>query len=109
MGKAFTITILLPDGRPDSLKVIEKSNWNGRGIDFARADWTKVRARQDFDRPGVYVLKGSTDDGGMAIYVGEAEDLRDRINNHYANIDFWARAVAFVTKMRTSTRPSFGS
>lgn len=101
MGKAFTITILLPDGSPDGLRVIEKSNWNGRLIDFARADWTKVRARKDFDRPGVYVLTGAADDGGVAIYVGEAEDLRDRINNHYANIDFWTRAVAFVSKDAT--------
>ena len=98
MSTAFTITILVPDGRPDGLRIIEKSNWTGRGIDLARADWPAVRNRSDFDKPGVYVLSATTDEGDRAIYVGEADELRSRLNQHYANVDFWTRAVVFLSK-----------
>ena len=96
--KAFTITFLLPDGRPDGLRIVAKSNWIGRGVDFSRADWPQVRSRPEFLKPGVYVLTGLNDEGEPAIYVGEADELRNRLNQHYAGLDFWTRAVAFLSK-----------
>jgi hypothetical protein len=36
-----TIKVFLADGTPLGLRVIEKSNWTGRGFDFARADWPR--------------------------------------------------------------------
>lgn len=96
-----TIKIFLADGTPLGLRIIEKSNWTGRGFDFARADWPKVRLRDDFGRPGVYVLRGLGDDGRVRVYVGEADELRSRLNQHYSGPgakDFWERAVAFASK-----------
>jgi hypothetical protein len=96
-----TIKIFLADGTPLGLRVIEKSNWTGRGFDFARADWPKVRLRDDFARPGVYVLRGLGDDGQVRVYIGEADELRSRINQHFsgpAAKEFWERAVAFTSK-----------
>ena len=96
-----TIKIYLADGTPLGLRVIEKSNWTGRGFDFARADWPKVRARDDFARPGVYVLRGLGEDGQARVYVGEADELRTRINQHFGGPgakEFWDRAVVFASK-----------
>jgi predicted GIY-YIG superfamily endonuclease len=96
-----TIKIYLADGTPLGLRVLEKSNWTGKGYDFARVEWPKVRLRADFGRPGVYVLRGLDDDGEMHIYIGEADELRTRINQHYAGPgakEFWERAVAFTSK-----------
>lgn len=92
------IRIFLADGTPEGLRIIEKSNWTGRGFDFARADWTKVRGRADFSRPGVYVLVGPANDGGTVVYIGEADELRSRLNMHHAGLDFWTRAIAFASK-----------
>ena len=33
----FAITIAVPSGEPDGLRVIEKSNWDGKGLIFPRA------------------------------------------------------------------------
>lgn len=55
MGAA-TIKIFLADETLHGIRIIEKSNWTGRGFDFARADWSRARSREDFARPGVYVL-----------------------------------------------------
>jgi hypothetical protein len=96
-----TIKIFLADGTPLGLRVIEKSNWTGRGFDFARADWPKVRGRDDFGKPGVYVLRGLDPDGLVRVYIGEADELRARINQHFSGPtakDFWERAVAFTSK-----------
>ncbi len=96
-----TIKIFLAEGTPLGLRVIEKSNWTGRGFDFARADWPKVRAREDFGKPGVYVLRGLGEDGLARVYIGEADELRARINQHFSGPgakDFWERAVAFTSK-----------
>ena len=96
-----TIKVFLADGTPLGLRIIEKSNWTGRGFDFARADWPKVRTRDDFGRPGVYVLRGLGDDGQMRVYIGEADELRSRINQHFSGAgskEFWERAVAFTSK-----------
>ena len=93
--------LYLADGTPAGLRIIEKSNWTGRGLDFARADWPRVKAREDFGRPGVYVLRGLGDDGQMRVYIGEADELRSRLTQHFSgpsSKDFWERAVAFTSK-----------
>jgi hypothetical protein len=96
-AKPFTITVLLVDGTPDGLRLIYRSNWNGLGVDFARADWPSVRKRPEFTNPGVYVLSGV--DAGPQIYVGEADPLEARLNQHYGGpLDFWTRATAFISQ-----------
>jgi hypothetical protein len=71
-----TFKLFLVDGTPLGPRVIDKSNWTGRGFDFARPDWPGVRARDDFREPGVYVLTELGDDGQPRVYVGEADELR---------------------------------
>ena len=34
--RPFSITIFVPDGDPDSLRFVEKSNWTGIGVVFNR-------------------------------------------------------------------------
>lgn len=97
MAAPSTIRILLADGLPGGLRILEKSNWTGRAFDFPRASWPEVRLRQEFGRPGVYVLTGIDDEGEHAVYVGEADALRARLNQQFVNIDFWSRAIAFVS------------
>lgn len=98
MVKGVKITLFLANGTPEGLRIIEEANWSGRAYDFARADWPAARSRKDFEKPGVYVLRGLADDGTELIYVGEADELRARINQHDASLDFWTRATAFVSK-----------
>ncbi len=98
MVRGVKITLFLADGRPDGLRIIDQANWSGRGYDFAKADWLKVRGEEELTKPGVYILTGREDDGTPSVYVGEADELRSRLNQHYAKVDFWNRATAFITK-----------
>lgn len=98
MVKGVKITLFLADGRPDGLRILDQGNWSGRALDFARADWSAVRAEPELRKPGVYILRGEQDDGTTAIYVGEADELRARLAQHQARTDNWSRATAFITK-----------
>ena len=82
--RPFTIRIFVANGRPDGLRLIEKSNWVGLGLVCARVDWGVARDRPEFERSGIYILTGRGDDDLPIIYVGEAEQLRKRINSHHA-------------------------
>lgn len=94
----FSIRIFVADGDPDGLRVIERSNWNGRALIFPRPSLPEVKSRDEFDRTGVYILIGPRDDGdGELIYIGEGDPVKPRLESHFASKDFWNRAIFFVT------------
>lgn len=99
--KPFKIQILVADGRPDGLRLVEKSNWNGQGIVCPRGrySWAK-KARREFSRSGVYLLVGQDGDPLPKLYVGEAEEVKTRLDRHYGeeDKDFWQQAIVFTTK-----------
>ncbi|MCB9869690.1 MAG: GIY-YIG nuclease family protein [Planctomycetes bacterium] len=94
----YTIRIFLPDGTPDGLKLIEKSNWTGQGVVCPRTLLTDKRGRPEFLRTGVYILVGTPEPGGLpTINVGQTDEIRTRLTQHQRK-DFWDRAVFFTSK-----------
>src|SRR5690242_18054599 len=95
-----SIRVFLADGRADGLRLVEKSNWTGLALVCARADYGRVRQREEWSRPGVYLLTGAATDATLRhrLYVGEADDVRDRVDNHAKNKDFWTTVIAFTSK-----------
>lgn len=97
--RPFSIKIFLPDGNPDGLRIIDRSNWSGRGVVFPRALFPNVRQRPEFNQAGVYVLIGPSETSDLpVIYIGEADPIRPRIESHHAKKDFWTWAAFFVSK-----------
>lgn len=89
----------MPNGDPDGLRLVEKSNWSGIGVVFNRTNYKEVVSRPEFDRTGVYVLVGNSGASSLAtIYVGEGDPVKERLNSHYGKKDFWDWAIFFVTK-----------
>ena len=97
--RGVSIRLFLADGTPTGLWVVEKSNWTGIALMWPRTAHVEARQRPELQRPGVYVLVGASDETAkQRVYVGEADVLRSRLDQHQANKDFWTRAVAFTTK-----------
>jgi Domain of unknown function (DUF4357) len=95
---AFSLRIFVADGDPDGLRIIEKSNWIGKALVFPRALLPQVKARPELAQTGVYLLLGPRPDGeGAMLYVGEGDPIRPRLESHYAQKDFWTRAIGFTT------------
>jgi hypothetical protein len=95
-----TISLYLADGRPGGIRIVEKDNWSGVGVDCSRSDLARASKRDEFGRSGVYLLVGNEGEvGGLPkLYVGEADELRSRMKTHASGKDFWNRAVAFTSK-----------
>ena len=97
MNAPFSLRIFVADGDPDGLRVVERSNWIGKALIFPRALLPKVKQRDELGQTGVYLLLGPRDDGeGEKLYIGEGDPIRPRLESHYAQKDFWTRAVCFV-------------
>ena len=98
-GKA--IELFLVNGTADSLITAELSNWNGKAIKIPR---TEVAAcnREDIKGVGVYFLICQEDDGTDSVYIGEAENVLDRLAQHLRDYQsgkekyYWNTAVIFV-------------
>ncbi|HVQ58797.1 MAG TPA: GIY-YIG nuclease family protein [Solirubrobacterales bacterium] len=95
-----TISLYLAEGQPAGVRIVQKDNWSGIGIDCSRADLAQARKREEFARSGVYLLVGDQDEAGglPTLYVGEADELGPRLATHSTNKDFWNRLVIFTSK-----------
>lgn len=97
-----SIHLFLADGTPDGLRIVEKTNWSGVGLMFARSDLAKVQARPELCATGVYVLVGLAEDSGLSnqIYVGEGDDVLKRLESHQSSDskDFWNDTIVFTSK-----------
>jgi hypothetical protein len=99
-----TIKLFLPHGDAKSLRTAEISNWSGKAIAAPRTEIEELFAREELDKPGVYILLGSDPNTNVArAYVGEAEVLRDRFKQHKSK-EFWVAAIAFVSKDENLTK-----
>jgi hypothetical protein len=74
-------------------------NWTGQGIAFPREEWPNIRNFKEFNSPGIYILVGysSDEDELPTVYIGEGDGIKDRIESHSKNKDFWSWGIAFVS------------
>ena len=103
MNHGKTIELFFVDGTADGLVTAELSNWNGKAIKIQRNDICDCE-RQDIKEPGVYFLfckgEGIKDD----VYIGEAENIKDRLMQHIKDHQsekekyYWHTAVIFTGK-----------
>lgn len=103
---AKTIKIFLIDGEPNGLKMAELSNWVGQAIVIPRNKLKEAKSRPECNKPAIYFLVGkeSEEDFLQTAYIGEAENLWNRLTTHDSSKDFWQTAVAFVSKDNNLTK-----
>ena len=99
-SRGSTIRIFLVDGTPQGIRVVERPGWTGCLLAFARSDYAAARARLECAATGVYVLVGPDPEGSRQFraYVGEADEVRSRIDAHQRDKDFWTHAFVATTK-----------
>jgi hypothetical protein len=99
-----TLKIFLPHADPKRLRTAELSNWTGKAIAGPRSEIESVLAREESQSSGVYFLTGEDPESGKpAVYIGEAESIRDRIKSHL-KVDFWNQIIFFVSKDENLTK-----
>ena len=99
-----TIKIFLTQGDPKRLRTAELSNWTGKAVAGPRSEFDGVLARDESQNSGIYILTGNDPETGKgAVYIGEAESIRDRVKSHLDK-DFWNHIVFFVSKDENLTK-----
>jgi hypothetical protein len=97
-NRPYTIKLFMPNGNPNSIKIIEKMNWTGVGIEMSRDDWETHKNRKEFDQAGIYVLIGYDEDSDLPkVYIGQGDGIRRRIDSHYKEKAFWEKLIIFVS------------
>lgn len=103
----YVIQILVTAGDPDGVRVVEKSNWTGKGIVFARSDLA-VAQGEGLGSPGVYILMGDDPDEEFEqrIYVGQGDDVGRRLKQHQSddNKEFWETTIVFLSGNQSLNR-----
>ena len=101
MSYGKTIELFLVNGTADSVITAELSNWNGMAIKIPRIEVVSCK-REDITGPGVYFLFCKEDDGDDSVYIGEAENIKDRLVQHIRDNQsgkekyYWNTAVLFT-------------
>lgn len=98
------VRLFLVDGTVGGLMTAEILNWTGHMLRGRRKDLGRIRAREEAQRTGVYVLFGTDDEGEAAAYIGEGDNVVRRLENHNANKDFWEDVVIITSKDMNLTK-----
>lgn len=92
------IKIFLIDGEPNGRMSCELSNWSGKAYKIPRIKIKDCSDRNDLTSTGVYLLFGKDEEGKDIVYIGEAENILKRLNQHLSQKDFWNETIVFISK-----------
>lgn len=93
-----TITTFLVDWSPTGIKTVELSNWSWKAIVIPRAKLKDSKIRIEVQNTALYFLFWEDEQWNGLAYIGEAENLLNRIINHDTNKDFWELMIGFISK-----------
>jgi hypothetical protein len=98
IGQQFghSLELFFVDGSSDGMLTATIFNWTGHVLVASRAQVRDALLRPEAIRTGVYILLGEDELGTPLAYIGEGENISDRIRNHDSKKGWWSR-VAFVT------------
>lgn len=101
MAYGKEIVLFLVNGTADSVVTATLSNWNGKAIKLPRIEVNDC-SQKDITQPGIYFLFCKDDDATESVYIGEAENVKDRLIQHLRDYNkgkedyYWNTAVVFT-------------
>lgn len=100
-----SVRLYLKDGTVTGIRFGEVVNNTIQSISCPRVRIGELAGYPESKRPGVYFLFGLDEESGeQKVYIGEAENVYERLQNHIANKDFWTELVFFVSKDENLTK-----
>ena len=105
MSRGRSIRIYLDGGEVSGIRHAELVNWTGQALLCPRSRVGELATRWQsvVCRPGVYFLVGGDDHSGRDVYIGEAEDVLDRLKQHVSKKE-WQEAIIFTSKDENLTK-----
>lgn len=93
------IKILLPTGDLHGVKIIEIGNWIGKILVIPKVALPEILDRRRFEMQtaALYFLYRSVPKMNPVVYVGETENFRRRIKEHYSRRN-WEKVFVILAK-----------
>lgn len=96
MSRGQSLELFFIDGKPDGMLTAEVFNWTGHVLMTPRTQLSEALKRKEARYTGVYLLFGEMN-GEPLAYIGEGEDISERIKNHDTRKDWWTSALLVVS------------
>jgi hypothetical protein len=105
MAIGKSIRIYLADASVTGIRYAESVNWTGHAIACPRARLGELQQWLEAAKPGVYFLfEGRFFDTKPIAYIGESENVKERLISHDRNKEFWSEVVIFTSKDENLTK-----
>lgn len=105
MAKGRQIKIYLADGSITGFRHAEIMGWTGQALSIPRNRIKELNDWEESQKTGVYFLLGiDPETGNDAVYIGEAEQVANRIFQHLQSKGFWNDAICFTNKDENLTK-----
>lgn len=92
MSQGRSLELFFVDGRPDGMLTAEVFDWTGHVLRLPRTQLAEGLERREASQTGVYILIGQDRDGPLA-YIGETENMAQRLKEHASARDWWDDAI----------------
>lgn len=103
IGKS--IRVYLADSTVTGIRYAELVNWTGHAIACPRNRLNELFSWPETAKPGVYFLFESRyGDLKPLAYIGESENVLQRITSHDRNKEFWSEVIIFTSKDENLTK-----
>lgn len=105
MAIGKSIRVYLADATVTGIRYAELVNWTGQAIACPRNRLNELSKWPEAAKPGVYFLFESRfGDSKPISYVGESEDVSQRLTSHDRNKEFWNEVIIFTSKDENLTK-----
>ncbi|HBB82460.1 MAG TPA: DUF4357 domain-containing protein [Sulfitobacter sp.] len=95
--KGRSIELFFVNGTPDGMVTATiPFQWSGHVLVTRRTQLKEAISREEAKRPGVYLLIGDIE-GEASLYVGETDELRNRLTQHASSKDWWDTAILITS------------
>lgn len=100
MAGGRTIKIYLDEGTVSGIKHSEIVNWTGQAISVPRHLIKNLKNWDESKKPGVYFLFGSDENDDSLVYIGESENILERLGEHLKDRgqNFFNEVIFFTSK-----------
>lgn len=103
IGKS--IRVYLADSTVSGVRYAELVNWTGQAIACPRNRLGELSSWPEASKPGVYLLfEARLGDSKPMAYIGESENVAERLTNHDRKKEFWNEVVIFSSKDENLTK-----
>ncbi len=100
-----TLQVFLPEGTPAGIQIAELTTRIVQAISVPRTHLKQFFERAESQYVGTYFLFGGEDDESKPLaYIGQTENLKQRLKSHDANKEFWTRVVILVSRTQSFTQ-----